>query len=104
MAPCSPTTAGITIGNLQTKAQAWPDPSAPQSMRFDLTDLQLFVHILDCGTLTAAAGRAHMTLASPTERVPAMEAQPGCPLLPPPPPPPPPPAPPPPPRPHPPAA
>src|SRR2546429_2685882 len=46
-----------------------PDPSAPQSMRFDLTDLQLFVHILDCGTLTAAAGRAHMTLASASERV-----------------------------------
>ena len=37
-------------------------------MRFDLTDLQLFVHILDCGTLTAAAGRAHMTLASASAR------------------------------------
>ena len=50
-------------------------------MRFDLTDLQLFVHILDCGTLTAAAGRAHMTLASASERVRGMEAQLGCALL-----------------------
>ena len=50
-------------------------------MRFDLTDLQLFVHILDCGTLTAAAGRSHMTLASASERVRGMEAQLGCALL-----------------------
>jgi DNA-binding transcriptional LysR family regulator len=50
-------------------------------MRFDLTDLQLFVHILDCGTLTAAAGRSHMTLASASERVRGMEEQLGCALL-----------------------
>ena len=50
-------------------------------MRFDLTDLQLFVHILDCGTLTAAAGRAHMTLASASERIRGMEDSLGTPLL-----------------------
>lgn len=50
-------------------------------MRFDLTDLQLFVHILDSGTLTAAAGLSHMTLASASERVRGMEAQLGAPLL-----------------------
>jgi DNA-binding transcriptional LysR family regulator len=50
-------------------------------MRFDLTDLQLFVHILDCGTLTAAATRSHMTLASASERVRGMEEQLGCALL-----------------------
>ncbi len=50
-------------------------------MRFDLTDLQLFVHILDCGTLTAAALRSHMTLASASERVRGMEEQLGCALL-----------------------
>ena len=50
-------------------------------MRFDLTDLQLFVHILDCGTLTAAAARSHMTLASASERVRGMEEQLGCALL-----------------------
>ena len=51
------------------------------AMRFDLTDLQLFVHILDSGTLTAAAGLSHMTLASASERVRGMEAQLGAPLL-----------------------
>ena len=51
-------------------------------MRFDLTDLQLFVHILDSGTLTAAANLSHMTLASASERVRGMEAQLGAPLLP----------------------
>lgn len=55
-------------------------PTLP-SMRFDLTDLQLFVHILDSGTLTAAAGLSHMTLASASERVRGMEAQLGAPLL-----------------------
>lgn len=50
-------------------------------MRFDLTDLQLFVHILDSGTLTAAAQRSHITLASASERVRGMEDQLGCALL-----------------------
>ena len=50
-------------------------------MRFDLNDLQLFVHILDSGTMTAAAQRAHITLASASERVRGMEAQLGCALL-----------------------
>jgi len=50
-------------------------------MRFDFTDLQLFVHILDSGTLTAAAALSHMTLASASERVRGMEAQLGAPLL-----------------------
>ena len=50
-------------------------------MRFDLTDLQLFVHVLDCGTLTAAAQRSHLTLASASERVRGMEELLGCALL-----------------------
>lgn len=50
-------------------------------MRFDLSDLQLFVHILDSGTMTAAAQRSHITLASASERVRGMEAQLGCALL-----------------------
>lgn len=50
-------------------------------MRFDLTDLQLFAHILDSGTLTAAAQRSHLTLASASERVRGMEDLLGCRLL-----------------------
>ena len=50
-------------------------------MRFDLTDLQLFVHILDSGTLTAAAAQSHMTLASASERVRGMEMHLGTALL-----------------------
>ncbi|MDR2298405.1 MAG: LysR family transcriptional regulator [Comamonas sp.] len=50
-------------------------------MRFDLTDLQLFVHILDSGTMTAAAALSHITLASASERVRGMEEQLGCALL-----------------------
>lgn len=50
-------------------------------MRFDLTDLRLFVHIDEAGTITGAARRAHMTLASASERVRGMEHALGVPLL-----------------------
>jgi len=42
-------------------------------MRFDLTDLQLFVCVNDTGTLTAGARSCHMTLASASERMRALE-------------------------------
>lgn len=50
-------------------------------MRFDLTDLRLFAHIADAGSITAGAARAHMTLASASQRVLAMEDALGTPLL-----------------------
>lgn len=50
-------------------------------MRFDLTDLRLFVHIVDAGSITGGAARAHMTLASASQRVRAMEDALGTPLL-----------------------
>ena len=42
-------------------------------MRFDLTDLKLILHIAEAGTITAGARRSHMTLASASARVRAME-------------------------------
>lgn len=50
-------------------------------MRFDLTDLRLFVHIVEAGSITAGAARAHMTLASASQRVLGMEDALGAPLL-----------------------
>lgn len=50
-------------------------------MRFDLTDLRLFLNVLQAGTITAGADRTHMTLASASERVRGMEAEIGVPLL-----------------------
>lgn len=50
-------------------------------MRFDWTDLQLFLHACDTGSLTAAAERAHLTLTAASARVRGMEAQAGTPLL-----------------------
>jgi molybdate transport repressor ModE-like protein len=50
-------------------------------MRFDLTDLRLFVNIAETGTITAGAERSHMTLASASERVRAMEDSLGSALL-----------------------
>jgi len=50
-------------------------------MRFDLTDLKLFLYVHEAGTMTKAAARAHMTLASASERIRGMEELLGVPLL-----------------------
>lgn len=50
-------------------------------MRFDLTDLRLFVHIAEAGSITGGAARSHMTLASASQRVLGMEDALGTPLL-----------------------
>ena len=49
-------------------------------MRFDLTDLRLFLHVQETGS-TAGARRSNMTLASASERVRGMEDTLGVPLL-----------------------
>ena len=50
-------------------------------MRFDLTDLRLFVNVVEAGTLTSGAERTHMTLASASQRVLGMEEALGTALL-----------------------
>lgn len=50
-------------------------------MRFDLTDLRLFVNIVDAGSITGGAGQTHMTLASASQRVLGMESDLGSALL-----------------------
>lgn len=50
-------------------------------MRFDLTDLRLFLNIYEARTITGGAKRSHMTLASASERIKGMEAEVGIPLL-----------------------
>ncbi|HFZ8994350.1 TPA: LysR family transcriptional regulator [Citrobacter freundii] len=50
-------------------------------MRFDLADLQLFIAIVDAGSITGGAARACLALASASERLRKMEADCGVPLL-----------------------
>lgn len=50
-------------------------------MRFDLIDLQLFAHIVDAGSITKGADRAHIALASASARVCGMEDSLGVALL-----------------------
>jgi len=42
-------------------------------MRFDLTDLRLFLHVAQAANITAGAARANMALASASERIRGME-------------------------------
>ncbi len=49
--------------------------------RFDLIDLQLFLHVAEAGSITHGARSSNMTLASASERIRAMEEALGAPLL-----------------------
>jgi DNA-binding transcriptional LysR family regulator len=51
------------------------------TVRFDLTDLRLFLHIVEASSITHGAARAGMALASASERVRAMEDTLGTSLL-----------------------
>jgi len=44
------------------------------TMHFDLTDLRLYLNILDTGNITAGAGLSHLSLAAASARIRAMEA------------------------------
>jgi molybdate transport repressor ModE-like protein len=50
-------------------------------MRFDLTDLSLFRHVAEAGSITAGAERAHLALAAASARVRNMEEALGAALL-----------------------
>jgi DNA-binding transcriptional LysR family regulator len=50
-------------------------------MRFDLTDLTLFLHSVEIGSMTAGAERSHLSLASASARIRGMEEMLGIPLL-----------------------
>lgn len=51
------------------------------AMRFDLVDLQLFIAVAETRSITAGAGRAHLALASASERIKGLEAALGVTLL-----------------------
>jgi DNA-binding transcriptional LysR family regulator len=50
-------------------------------MRFDLTDLRLFIHVAEAASITHGAARAHMALASASARIQGMEETLGAALL-----------------------
>jgi len=50
-------------------------------MRFDLTDLTLFVHVVEAGSITHGAEHMHLAIAAASTRIRNMEAALGAPLL-----------------------
>jgi DNA-binding transcriptional LysR family regulator len=50
-------------------------------MQFDLTDLSLFRHVVEAGSITHGADRAHLALAAASTRIRNMEKSLGAPLL-----------------------
>jgi DNA-binding transcriptional LysR family regulator len=50
-------------------------------VRFGLTDLRIFLIVVECGSLTEGARTIHLALASVSERIAGMEAALGAPLL-----------------------
>ena len=56
-------------------------PASGGSMRFDLTDLRLFVQVVETSSITGGARQANMALASASERIRDMEGTLGVALL-----------------------
>lgn len=52
-----------------------------RGMRFDLTDLTLFVHVVEAGSITAGAERMHLAVAAASTRIRNMEIELGTSLL-----------------------
>lgn len=50
-------------------------------MQWNVTDLQLFAAVSECGNLTRAAQQCHLSTAAASTRIRALEAQAGCQLL-----------------------
>ena len=50
-------------------------------MRFDLTDLKLFLHVVEAGSITAGAECMHLAVAAASTRIRNMEIELGAPLL-----------------------
>src|SRR4051812_37155446 len=50
-------------------------------MRFDIADLSLFRHVVEAGSITRGADRAHLALAAASTRIRNMEQALGAPLL-----------------------
>lgn len=50
-------------------------------MRFDLTDLKLFLHVVEAGSITAGAERMHLAVAAASTRIRNMEIELGTSLL-----------------------
>ncbi len=57
------------------------DSGGSVAMRFDLTDLRLFLNVVEAGSITAGADRAYLALASASARVRGMEEELGVALL-----------------------
>ena len=49
-------------------------------MRFDLTDLRLFLYVVEAGSITGGAARMHLAVAAASTRIRDMEATLGTPL------------------------
>ncbi|MBY6122814.1 LysR family transcriptional regulator [Mameliella alba] len=50
-------------------------------MRFDITDLRLFIQVAEAGSITAGAERSNIALSAASARISGMEAELGVPLL-----------------------
>jgi DNA-binding transcriptional LysR family regulator len=84
---------GCSIGIPQSQASRIPKAKAEsqirkpnpkvtwKTMRFDLADLSLFRHVVEAGSITRGAERAHLALAAASTRIRDMEAALGVALL-----------------------
>src|SRR4051812_44600834 len=58
-----------------------PSPIAKARMHFDFVDLNLFRHVVEAGSITHGAERAHLAVAAASTRIRRLEEALGAPLL-----------------------
>src|SRR5215469_9386834 len=69
-----------TIGNRRSLTSR-NSKASTVAMRFDLTDLRLFLRVVEAGSITRGAERMHLAIAAVSTRIRDMEATLGTPLL-----------------------
>src|SRR5580700_3709271 len=70
----------LSLPSAATKAGCFSDQTVA-TMRFDLTDLRLFIQVAETSSITHGAHQANMALASASARIRGMEESLGVPLL-----------------------
>jgi DNA-binding transcriptional LysR family regulator len=70
----------LNIGETQNLLSALTK-AMEMHVKFDWTDLRLFLHVVEAGSITAGAVRAHLSLAAASERIRGMEDALGLALL-----------------------
>lgn len=77
----TPSSGAMWRGQAALAAKLWDFILWQTAMRYDLTDLRLFVNVIEAGTITGGARATYLSVAAASERIKGMEDALGAPLI-----------------------